>query len=301
MKLILKSTPAGVVLWEGASPVTGREVVAVATHSTSNRKTGNMIQVWILARGMAPASDDEAHRTVCGDCPHGRVPSGDGGCYVLPWQAPRGVWRAYLRGVYGDVLSAIERYRWAEEVRRQGRAIRFGAYGDPGMLPFRVVKGLASIVGAWTGFTRRWRELPLWEGPDIGMRRYLMASVDTREEQAEAEELGWRTFRAAPPVDLDRELLAALPRTAHETICASTQGTTCANCLLCNGMHGATDNRRSIVLPAHGSGKNAWSAETEETDGEASDRGSWSGPRLRQRVRDLCDPSYHPRGKEATS
>jgi hypothetical protein len=38
----------GVELWRGASVIDGSPIVYIATLSSSNRKTGNMIQTWIL-------------------------------------------------------------------------------------------------------------------------------------------------------------------------------------------------------------------------------------------------------------
>ena len=44
----------GVVFYEGPSMLDGKPIVAIATPSTENRKTGDMIQTWILRRNIDP-------------------------------------------------------------------------------------------------------------------------------------------------------------------------------------------------------------------------------------------------------
>ena len=38
----------GYVLWRGPSPIDGKPIVVIAVVKSANRKTGNMIQVFIL-------------------------------------------------------------------------------------------------------------------------------------------------------------------------------------------------------------------------------------------------------------
>ena len=65
----------GRILFEGLSPLTGQKIVCIITGlktSTSNEKTGDMLQTWILLQDEKP---NEAHknglnRGVCGNCPH---------------------------------------------------------------------------------------------------------------------------------------------------------------------------------------------------------------------------------------
>ena len=93
----------GLILFEGLRPLTGQKIVCILTglkSKTSNEKTGDMIQSWILLQDEKP---NEAHknglnRGVCGDCPH----SGNrqNSCYVKWFQAPLQVWKAYKAGRY---------------------------------------------------------------------------------------------------------------------------------------------------------------------------------------------------------
>ena len=93
----------GRILFEGLSPLTGEKIVCIITGlktSTSNEKTGDMLQTWILLQDEKP---NEAHknglnRGVCGDCPHAGY--NNGSCYVKWFQAPLQVWKSYKAGRY---------------------------------------------------------------------------------------------------------------------------------------------------------------------------------------------------------
>ena len=81
--------PKGYVIHESPdSPV-----IAVAILNSENKKTGNMIQVYILDRSQHPveAVRNGTDDVICGDCP---LRSGNG-CYVTVWQGPLSVWKQY--------------------------------------------------------------------------------------------------------------------------------------------------------------------------------------------------------------
>ena len=44
----------GYVLQRGLSPFNGEPIVVIMTMKSKNRKTGNMIQVWILPENVSP-------------------------------------------------------------------------------------------------------------------------------------------------------------------------------------------------------------------------------------------------------
>ena len=80
----------GFVLYEGPSLIDGAPIVVVATLKTSNIKTGDMVQTWILRSDIEPhhavKSGDDL--SICGDCIH--RPANQGSCYVTVFQAPLG-------------------------------------------------------------------------------------------------------------------------------------------------------------------------------------------------------------------
>ncbi len=214
-----------------------RVVIATGfSKASDNRKTGDMIQIWILVKSVSPT---EAIRTgldrlICGNCMHrGHEVDGRFGvertCYVNVGQAPQGIWKAWRAGKY-PTLQFMDCFA--------GRRVRFGAYGDPTHIPIGLALAIAGVASGHTGYTHQWRKPSLQ-----GWRQILMASVDTTAELLIARSMGWSTFRVTP--DTDHESM--------ERLCASDRdGTACADCLFCDG---ARSGILSIHIPAHGSGK----------------------------------------------
>jgi hypothetical protein len=210
-----------------------RVIIATGFSSPSdNRKTGDMIQIWILVKAVSPT---EAIRTgldrlICGNCVHRGNGDGSGrSCYVNVGQAPLGIWRAWRAGRYPTL-------QWMDCFA--GRKVRFGAYGDPTHIPIGLALAIAGVSSGWTGYTHQWRKPSLQ-----GWRSILMASVDTTAELLIARSMGWSTFRVTP--DLDHH--------SFEKLCASERnGTSCADCLFCDGSRSGI---LSIHIPAHGTGK----------------------------------------------
>lgn len=249
------SRSLGYVLWEGPSRLDGTPIVAIATglglRASSNRKTGDMVQVWILPASVDPLTavrtgDDAA---VCGDCPLRGIGGNARACYVTMHQAPLAVWRTWKAG----------RYKPAPRSLRFRLPLRWGTYGDPAALPASVVARWTRRADAgWTGYSHSWRTL---KGRDRAvLRSTVMASCDSAQDERDAAALGWRTFRIVPD-DGGRSLRRrrtdpTLPKVVHCPAVAT--GSTCGECQLCDGAHGPTDRRRSIVLEAHGPGRSAF-------------------------------------------
>lgn len=229
----------GLILWRGASLLDGAPIVAVVTGlaaGSSNRKTGDMLQTWILREDMAPtdAVRNGADASICGQCPHRGYGDGHGRtCYVNVGQGPLAVWRAYKRGTYpvaidSDALTAAGR----------GLLVRLGSYGDPAAVPAYVWEQLTADAVGHNGYTHQWRTAPQ-------LRKLCMASADNAADATDAQAMGWRTFRVAMPCDP--------PRLVGEAICPASaeagKRLTCAQCLSCGGADG---RRGSMVIRAHG-------------------------------------------------
>ncbi len=116
------------VVWEGASLIDGSPIVLILTgfvSPSSNRKTGRLIQSWILQQEFAPtfAASRGLDFGVCGSCP--LKLSQTGSCYVnlLPIN---NIHRKYQEGTYPkfgtNEIEVLKRYRYP---------IRIGSYGDP--------------------------------------------------------------------------------------------------------------------------------------------------------------------------
>ncbi len=218
----------GYVLHEGITR-NGAPFVAIATLSTSNRKTGDMVQVWFLLRDVNPVQGVKEAidaTTVCEGCPFA---SGNG-CYVNVGQAPLSIWKAYKRGAYGYLAPKD----YAEVFG--GRKIRFGAYGNPSLLPLSIVKAIASVSAGWTGYFHDWKTNPLASE----YARFFMASTETESSRKQAEGLGFRYFHVSP----------IKPEGAMECL-AEAKGLTCSQCKLCAGL--AKSRLPSVWINPHGS------------------------------------------------
>lgn len=223
------------IVYRGPSELTGDPIVVAITGFASrshNAKTGPMLQAWVLRADMPPtqAVDTGADEAICGACPLRSGSAAGRACYVVWWLGPQQVYRALDR--YDDVSPVSLMPHLA------GRRVRLGAYGDPAAVPIDVWEPLVESAAGWTGYTHQWRTCD----PDYA--RFLMASVDSVDEQREAAAHGWRTFRLRRPGD---------QVAAHEVVCpASDEGghrATCASCSLCQG---AERQAKSIAILPHG-------------------------------------------------
>lgn len=230
--------PTGFIFYRGPSELDGTPIVGIATLHSSNRKTGNMVQTWILAdNGTEPhvATKDGTDSAVCGDCP--LRPSDTGVCYVLTFQGPLAIYRAYKAGRYPDL-------RKIDADQLLGRRVRMGAYGDPSAIPEQSWYNLLANTAGWTGYTHQWRNARFaW------LRDYCQASCDNAADVRDAKADGWRVF-AIVPRDTSRRAYQSETGTLFHDCPAVTgrKSTTCNACGLCNG------RRADIIIDAHGAG-----------------------------------------------
>lgn len=234
----------GCVLYRGPSAIDGAPIVVVATFDSDNRKTGNMVQIWIQRSDVHPvaAIRSGADRAICGDCVHrgNGIDGGGRSCYVNVGQAPATVWQGDQRGIYPELTTDIaQRYL-------VGRPIRLGSYGDPAAVPEEVWRNLFRVARTtrWTGYTHQWRKRP-------DLKDLCMASCDSIAEAAEAIANGWRPF----VVLSGSSDASALPmRTIPCPASAENPRTTCDRCTLCAGSSERTARAPAITIQAHGSG-----------------------------------------------
>lgn len=233
----------GAILYEGPSLMDGSPIVVIATglrKKSQNDKTGAMVQTWILRADVHPVESVKsgADSAICGKCPLrpllARQTPGVPMCYVNKGFGPTAVYRTYLTGAY-PVASPAEVRKLAAS---RGRAIRFGAYGDPAAAPLALWRALDGGK-RHTGYSHQWRRFR-------GLRSLVMASADSLSDAREAWARGWRTFRVIHDVS---EL------EPNEILCPASaeagKRTTCEKCGLCNGAT-ADDRRKSIAIVDHG-------------------------------------------------
>jgi hypothetical protein len=182
--------------------------------------------------------------SVCGSCPFlGRIKHDERrgittfterGCYVVPLHGLISVYHGYVAGNYPKATATLLRRHLT------GRALRMGSYGDPVVVPVAQWEWALGYTVGHTGYTHQWR---LAQAQPY--RFLCMASVECARDVAEAEKLGWRTFRVRRAHD------ALLP---NEVICPkSAEGGRRESCLSCGACNGwKRPGQKSIAIVAHG-------------------------------------------------
>jgi hypothetical protein len=230
------------VIYEGPSLIDGMPIVAIAQVDSGNRKTGNMVQTWVLRSDIDPitASRTGADSSICGDCPHKGTPNNnakgwatDRTCYVNLLFAPNGVYKAYKRGIYSTMQGH-------DNIRAIGllRGVRLGSYGDPMAVPSYVWESLCSGAEYVTAYTHQQNTMP----------HLVMTSADSLAQAESAWSNGQRTFRVIASLDaIDKanEVLCPASKEAGERV-------QCAQCKLCGGN---SKQAKSVAIVAHGASK----------------------------------------------
>jgi hypothetical protein len=235
------------VIYEGPSLIDGAPIVAIAQVNSDNRKTGSMVQTWILHRDVDPitASRTGADRAICGDCPHRGQPTNKATgwaknrtCYVNLLFAPNGVYKAYKAGKYPTASGH-------DNIRAIGllRGVRLGSYGDPMAVPSYIWDSLTSGAEYVTAYTHQTNTMP----------NLVMTSADNATQAEQAWQRGERTFRVIKSLDSlikGKEVLCPASKEAGERV-------QCAACKLCGG---ASVKGKSVAIVAHGTSKRAAAA-----------------------------------------
>ena len=233
------SKPSGYIAYIGPSAIDGAPIAMIAiTKKSTNSKTGNMVQTYIIRTDIDPvaAVKTGADVSICGDCRHrGNGQNGSGrSCYVNLGHGPSSVYRAFRRGSYPvdtgyDVQNASA-----------GRIVRIGTYGDPAAVPVSVWQRILQKAAGHTGYTHQWRN-----SIAADLRGIVMASADTEAEADAAAIAGWRTFRVRT---------AAEPLRKRESVCPASaeagKKLQCADCKACNGA--GSGRKGSIAIVVHG-------------------------------------------------
>lgn len=239
VRKISKPPPAkGCVLFRGASPFVSEgdnQFAAILTFQSDNTKTGDMAQIWLIAENESPfeARKLGLYRIVCGDC--GVVDL----CYVNLAHRPRSLYQAYKRGDYPAYDQLAHDYVVA------ANGVRFGAYGDPVLLPLPVVRHFAELSGGrYTGYTHQWRR------PEYQLyRQFFMASCETLADTQLAASMGWRWYMVTADETVPGAVLCPHQ---NQQLSRLVQ---CNTCWACNGTKDravGAEQRRSII--AHPTG-----------------------------------------------
>ena len=235
----------GVILHEGKSLIDGKPIVMIGIRKSNNNKTGNMVQVFYIRTDIDPMSANKSGEdfSICGNChlrgkPHDRddkATADERGCYVM-LLGILAIYKAYKAGKY----PTLPTQEWGKFVA--GRTVRLGAYGDPACVPTELNRKLIHGADGHTAYSHQAETVGADYDPTICMR-----SADTLDDARKAWAKGERTFRVGHLTSMVK---------GKEILCPASEEagrrTTCDKCKLCSGM---TINAKSILIPAHGTGK----------------------------------------------
>lgn len=245
---------SGYIIYRGHSKIDNNPIVVVYLPGSTNAKTGDMAQTYILAdNGLTPMENSRTGNdySICGNCKHRGTPTPDRtngvaanrSCYVTLHHGPLQVHKGIQRGIYKSAET-----RQARQTLGSGADIRLGTYGDPAAVPSHIWRDLLSKANSHTGYTHQTETL---EGAN--MSRYML-SADTLEQAKQAHLEGKRTFRVIPVADWQANKKGAL--LGSEILCPASEEAgkriTCQQCKLCKGQ---TIKAKSIATVAHGIGK----------------------------------------------
>jgi len=226
------------IIYNGPSLLDDKPIVAIATWSNRNTKTGAVLQTYILRSDINPleASKTGEDFSICGDCtmrgevnddPKRKQAKGRR-CYVNLGQGVLIVYKSFLRGVYSMANTKAGR-----NTLGRARFVRVGTYGDPAAVPDFVWTQLLAEASTFTAYSHQsgWR-------PDIAMQ-----SADNKAQAVAHWTAGRRTFRVIADLgELDK---------ANEALCPASKEAgrrvQCTACKLCKGSSLA----KSIAIVEH--------------------------------------------------
>lgn len=210
------------------------KAVVIATKNSGNRKTGAMIQIWVLDSTMHPVESRRTGRDAANQC-QGCPLATNQGCYVSP-MAISSIYGAWRRGSYTPLH--MDSPDWEDFFR--GEAVRFGAYGNPSKLPLPMVDSIVRLARRHTGYFHDWHLMLPDRARAYG--KYFMASTEPSNTEA-ALALGLRVFQTMPEG-------SPAPSGLLECL-ADSKGLSCQQCGLCDGTYRSRP-LPSIYIRVHG-------------------------------------------------
>lgn len=221
------------IIYQGPSLLDGKPIVVIATLTDSNDKTGETLQTYIIRADIDPmaASRTGEDYSICGTCKHrgtahdqtAPLQALDRSCYVLLWQGPTAVYKAYKKGNYKPIDAASI---------GKDRFVRLGSYGDPACVPAAVWASLLSGASGHTGYTHQSKT----KGAAVDFDT-MMVSADSKQQAQGYHLNGKRTFRVIPVAEWQAKGNAALLKT--EILCPASKEAgarvQCNTCQLCSG------------------------------------------------------------------
>lgn len=241
--------PSGYIIYQN------KVIVVIMIIRSSNKKTGNMVQTYIIRKDVNPleALKNGKDAAICGDCIHrGRFIKNEKTgkiewkrtCYVNVGQGVLQVYKSYIKGNYPKYNPHKHDVRLLDKSGNK-RMIRLGTYGDPAFVPLRVWEYLLPKFDGKTGYTHQWNKP--WINPNF--KNIVMASCDSKTNVNDSNAIGYRSFIVVPhdyKVDKINDMNAI-------NCLSDSIGRKCEDCGICNGNE--KNKGKNVYINAHGASK----------------------------------------------
>lgn len=226
----------------------GNNIFVVSKSKTSNKKISDgstLVQTytfskqqWELAttsKGFGMKKFFALDASNCMDCPYSGN-QGEGGCYTHKFNQYVG-FLSMLRSIRSDQLKPLSEGDFTIIIDMcRDSYVRFGTYGEPSLLDFRLVDNMVNAAKSWTGYTHQWNKE--WANK---YGNYFMASTHNKEETYKAKQKNYRSFIATKD---GNEEAVTCPASAEAGFKSN-----CASCGLCSGMLGK--GKKDIKILEH--------------------------------------------------
>ena len=193
---------------------------------------GYVIQTYHFSINQIVNNDFTQDKENCLNCPfsYNMNNGNSGGCYTHKGYQLMGL-KSMMRSLsrnFENILdfNILEFKEFINKIKNTYPLdlVRFGAYGEPVLLPLQVVEVLASLSKKSTGYTHQYAKKQYNDYND-----FFMASTHTTRERKQAKKLGFRSFFVSNK-DIIPENAVNCPASKE-----SANKLSCIKCGLCNG------------------------------------------------------------------
>jgi len=224
-------------------------VHVLQTKPSGNSKIGMgyVVQTYHFAEEQVRDNNFTDDTNTCFDCPYSYNQNNgkSGGCYThkgMQYVGLKSMLNRLNKLYHNNSIKPLDPQQVKDYLSASKylhpKVVRFGAYGEPVLLPLNLVGKLYKLAPKTTGYTHQWHK-PLVSA----YSKYLMASCHSVIEASVANSMGWRGF-----VSVDKSQLTA------GAICPAAKEfkghkKTCVECGACNGR--STGRTNNIFINKH--------------------------------------------------
>ena len=207
---------------------------------------GYILQTYHFSIDQILKNDFTDDKENCLNCPFSyNMNNGkSGGCYThkgMQLMGLKSMQRSLSRN-FEDILdfNILEFEKFINKVKNTYPVdlVRFGAYGEPVLLPLNVIESLAELGKKTTGYTHQYAKKEYNK-----YNSFFMASTHSEEEKSNAKKLGFRSFFVS------KEKISTKNAINCPASKESKKNLSCIKCGLCNG--NKTKIKKDIYILQH--------------------------------------------------